>query len=798
MTLTEPPVPQRDHRRTTRPPISRLLRSRWSAAFLALAVVAGYLALSAARGTDKTEAAIGNTIDIMLVGDSITSGRNGFPLEAPTYRGPFNDKLTLGGYNYDLVGSQSGLDNLGATINPPITGLSDPDHEGHNGWRLDEMVNGNAAQPGEGKLADWVTSANPDIVVIYGGANDFAQGEEASQVYSEFIEAIAAMRSAKSDVRIVITNNHPHENSAARNAKIDTLNPFIPMLEELSTPTSPIITVDIHTGYPSSVDDNGSHPGPDGQEFFAEQIFRALENSGFMLDATPQPTVNNTTQSAKRGERGAKIALTGRHIYANFTADFGDGVTVVNAKWNNNKPNSSSVTLTVDVDLWADTGKRDIVLTNPDGDSVTCSNCLDVKSAQVAPPLKIMILGGETTSGRRYVPAEEPTYRGDLWDLINSDGIEFDFVGSQQGVDSGDLQTLPLVTMDDIDHEGHSLFHVNELISGKAGEEAQGDIDDWMTASDPDVVVIFAGQQDVRAGAGQSDLGVVNELVQLVDKIRGHNPNVRIVVTNINRHKTSTSINTRIDDYNAFFAANKDAKFLATDEEIATADVSGAALNSGTYPNAAGNLTIATAIYNALSSNGMLDPVAQPPGPPSSPSVTGTLGSVTVDWSAPPTSGFELTPVTGYTVVLSPGGATQNVGAGTTSAAFTSLTSSTTYTASITAQNAAGEGPAAQASGSPTASYETDGYWMVQATGAVHAFGGAADLSDPEGQMGGATAVALAGHPTGGGYWVLASDGTVYAYGTAATHAANNSATLAAGESVTSVAAHPDGNGYWV
>ena len=113
----------------------------------------------------------------------------------------------------------------------------------------------------------------PDIVVLYAGANDQTQGETASEVYADLVEAVQAIQAAKPDVRILVSNHHPPRNNPNRDAQIALLNPVIPELQKLSTATSPVVTVDIFTGYPSSALDNGSHPGPDGQEHIGQEFF---------------------------------------------------------------------------------------------------------------------------------------------------------------------------------------------------------------------------------------------------------------------------------------------------------------------------------------------------------------------------------------------------------------------------------------------------------------------------------------------------------------------------------------------
>ncbi len=170
-----------------------VLRSRLALAVMAIAVAAGYLTLPAARGADSTEAAVGNPVKIMLVGDSITSGRNGFPDEAPTYRAPLYELLEANGHSIDFVGSESGIDNGVNQVDDSRLTNTDPHHEGHNGWRADELVNGNNSQVAEGDIVDWITAQNPDVVVLYAGANDFAQGENPTEVFEDLNDAIDAI-----------------------------------------------------------------------------------------------------------------------------------------------------------------------------------------------------------------------------------------------------------------------------------------------------------------------------------------------------------------------------------------------------------------------------------------------------------------------------------------------------------------------------------------------------------------------------------------------------------------------------
>jgi hypothetical protein len=94
-------------------------------------------------------------------------------------------------------------------------------------------------------------------------------------------------------------------------------------------------------------------------------------------------------------------------------------------------------------------------------------------------------------------------------------------------------------------------------------------------------------------------------------------------------------------------------------------------------------------------------------GAPTAPAATAIAGNTTgtVNWTAPTNAGNA--PITGYTVTLSPGGATQTVSGSTTTANFTGLSNFTAYTASVTATNTAADGttntsPAGTASFTPS------------------------------------------------------------------------------------------------
>lgn len=84
------------------------------------------------------------------------------------------------------------------------------------------------------------------------------------------------------------------------------------------------------------------------------------------------------------------------------------------------------------------------------------------------------------------------------------------------------------------------------------------------------------------------------------------------------------------------------------------------------------------------------------PGAPTAVQAVRGDQSATVSWTAPESDGGS--PVTGYTVTVSPGGTAKQVGADATSTVVSGLTNGTPYTFTVVATNVAGDGAASSAS----------------------------------------------------------------------------------------------------
>ena len=101
---------------------------------------------------------------IMPLGDSITQG----DCERASYRRPLWLRLKEAGLEVDFVGSLRRNHRGG----PPVEDF-DVDHEGHWGWRADQVLR---------EIDGWARAAQADVALMLLGVNDLFQGASVSQV----------------------------------------------------------------------------------------------------------------------------------------------------------------------------------------------------------------------------------------------------------------------------------------------------------------------------------------------------------------------------------------------------------------------------------------------------------------------------------------------------------------------------------------------------------------------------------------------------------------------------------------
>jgi hypothetical protein len=213
-------------------------------------------------------------IRILPLGDSITQA----DANHLGYRYRLWVKLVDAGIDFDFVGSLRS-NHLG---NPqwPLhkDRLFDRDHEGHWGWRADEILGGPAEQE-KNSLSEWLKGYTPDIVLMHLGSNDVLQYQDVAGTAKELRQIIKALRADNPHVIILLAKLIPTR-APPINARIEELNAQIAKIPaSMGTAESPVIIVDQYSGFRAEDIDASDwiHPTRSGEDKMAAKWFEAIQ-----------------------------------------------------------------------------------------------------------------------------------------------------------------------------------------------------------------------------------------------------------------------------------------------------------------------------------------------------------------------------------------------------------------------------------------------------------------------------------------------------------------------------------------
>jgi lysophospholipase L1-like esterase len=191
----------------------------------------------------------------MPLGDSITESSKG----RNSYRYYLWHLLIDNGFHVDFVGSQRGVGG-----GPPANSDFDMDHEGHAGWRADEILN---------HIHDWATAASPDVVLLHIGTNDVCQRQSVPSTVSDISGIIDVLRTVNPRIRILLAQliNSSNCPPAALDARLPAL------VADKNSQVSPIVLVDQFSGFdPATMTYDGTHPNAAGDSRMADRWFEQL------------------------------------------------------------------------------------------------------------------------------------------------------------------------------------------------------------------------------------------------------------------------------------------------------------------------------------------------------------------------------------------------------------------------------------------------------------------------------------------------------------------------------------------
>jgi len=198
------------------------------------------------------------------------------------------------------------------------------------------------------------------------------------------------------------------------------------------------------------------------------------------------------------------------------------------------------------------------------------------------------------------------SYRRDLFRSLEDGGYAVDFVGTRTGVKPGTGDPAQW----DFDQNHEAIFgqRADQLLSG---------IDAPLNSEMPDIVLLDIGLNDLFAG--QSTESTATEIGQIIDKMRAHNPQIKILLALIGpSSKVDDAIVTDLNNKITALATAKttaDAPIILVD--LHTGFDPAKDTYDGTHPTADAESKQAALWFTALKT--ILPPPPTPPTPPPPP-----------------------------------------------------------------------------------------------------------------------------------------------------------------------------------
>jgi lysophospholipase L1-like esterase len=176
--------------------------------------------------------------------------------------------IDSGHTDIDFVGGQTqAWTSAGGLTNPPNFDF-DQDHEGHAGWRADQIAD---------SVGGWAAVNTPDIVLLMAGTNDLIEGQSVNSTLNDIGRIIDNLRGINPNVRILVAQVPPDFASNSVNNAIDQLNSQLPgYIQNKSTGASPLTVVDQNSGFNSGDSQEGLHTNSSGDQKLANNWFDAL------------------------------------------------------------------------------------------------------------------------------------------------------------------------------------------------------------------------------------------------------------------------------------------------------------------------------------------------------------------------------------------------------------------------------------------------------------------------------------------------------------------------------------------
>lgn len=188
---------------------------------------------------------------IMPLGDSITHGG-----KVPGgYRIALWQHLVEAGVPADLVGSQA---------NGPAS-LGDHDHEGHPGWRIDEI---------DAHIEAWLRADRPRTVLLHIGTNDISHGYHVATAPRRLTALLDRITTTLPGVRVYVATLIP---IAYAQDEVRRFNQQLPgIVREQTAKGRDVVLVDMASALTTADLADGVHPTAEGYALMADTWWAAL------------------------------------------------------------------------------------------------------------------------------------------------------------------------------------------------------------------------------------------------------------------------------------------------------------------------------------------------------------------------------------------------------------------------------------------------------------------------------------------------------------------------------------------
>jgi lysophospholipase L1-like esterase len=368
---------------------------RWRLAKIGLALTLATVGIGVVTTTPAYAESNGG-VRVMPLGDSITDGYN----VPGGYRINLWQRLVGGGYTVDFVGSG---------FNGPAS-LADHDHEGHSGWRIDQI---------DANIVGWLGAYTPRTILLHIGTNDMNQNYDIANAPARLSALIDKIRANAPDVELFVAQITP-ETDATLEQRVRNFNATIPGI--VAGKGAKTHLVDQHAALTTADLADGVHPNAAGYDKMAAVWDSALRSvpTSLQAPASTGPPVG-TPVSLKNPQSNRCMDVSGASTTAGAQIHIWDCHNGTNQKWTRTAANELRVygnrCLDVNgngtangtkIQIWDCNGTAAQKFTFQANGSIlvpASGKCLDVTASGTANGTKVQLYTCNATGAQRWAVA---------------------------------------------------------------------------------------------------------------------------------------------------------------------------------------------------------------------------------------------------------------------------------------------------------------------------------------------------------------------------------------------------------